>query len=142
MRNMSSWEFGACSIKLHRSIKGVSYIVTRPGMVYSERHDVLTQVLMKIMSGEGLWTFGWNVVPSSWTVGPEDEGTLTSRQGKTSQIDLNLHQHRCENFTVTNCCPETSVRNYQFTLFKIPKECDKTLVDLCTFQSKRNKFRL
>jgi len=28
---------------------------------------------------------------------------------------INL-QHRCENFTTTNCCPETPARNYQLTL--------------------------
>jgi len=39
-----------------------------------------------LSSGEGLRTFRWNVVPSSWTVGPEDDGKLTSRQGETSQM--------------------------------------------------------
>jgi hypothetical protein len=39
-----------------------------------------------LLTGEGLWMSGWNIVPSSWTVGPEVEGTLTSRQGKTSQM--------------------------------------------------------
>ncbi len=33
-----------------------------------------------LLTGEGLRTFRWNVVPSSWTVGPEDEGKLTSQQ--------------------------------------------------------------
>jgi hypothetical protein len=35
---------------------------------------------------EGLQTFRWNEVPSSSTVGPEDEGMVTSRQDKTSQM--------------------------------------------------------
>ena len=39
-------------------------------------------------TGEGLQTFRWNTVPSSWTVGPEDEGKLTSQQGEMSQITL------------------------------------------------------
>jgi hypothetical protein len=39
-----------------------------------------------LSTGERLWTFWWNVVPSSWTVGPEDEGKLTSWQGETSQM--------------------------------------------------------
>ena len=39
-----------------------------------------------LSTGEGLWTFWWNVVPSSWTVGPEDESKLDSWQGETSQM--------------------------------------------------------
>jgi len=39
-----------------------------------------------LSAGEELWTFRWNVVPSSWAVGPEDEGKLTSRQDETSQM--------------------------------------------------------
>jgi hypothetical protein len=35
---------------------------------------------------------------------------------------LDLHQHRCENSTTTNCCPETSARNCQSMLRKIPEE--------------------
>jgi len=31
-----------------------------------------------LSTGEGLQMFQWKVVPSSWTVGPEDEGKLTS----------------------------------------------------------------
>jgi len=38
------------------------------------------------LSGEGLWTFQWNIVPSSWAAGPEDEGKLTSQQDETSQM--------------------------------------------------------
>ena len=40
---------------------------------------------MKI-TGEGLRMFRWKVVPSSWTVGPEDEGKLTSQQGETPHM--------------------------------------------------------
>ena len=102
-----------------RSVNDASCTVTRLGTVfYSVRHDVLTQV----STGEGLRTFRLNIkVPSSWTVDPEDEGKLHSLQGQMSQM-RNLHQYRCENFTTTNCCPETSARNYQSTLRKIPKE--------------------
>jgi hypothetical protein len=67
----------------------VSYTVTRPGTVfYSERDDVLTRVNedCALSTDEGLRTFRLNVVPSSWTVGPEDEGKLTGRQGETSQM--------------------------------------------------------
>ena len=39
-----------------------------------------------LSTGEGLQTFRWNILPSSWTVGPEDEGKLTSQQGKMSQV--------------------------------------------------------
>ena len=36
---------------LHRFVKDASYTLTRPGTVfYSVRHDVLTQVMMKIAS--------------------------------------------------------------------------------------------
>ena len=38
-----------------------------------------------LSTGEGSRTFRLNVVLSSWTVGPEDEGKLTSRQGETSE---------------------------------------------------------
>ena len=31
-----------------------------------------------LVTGEELRMFQWKVVPSSWTVGPEDEGKLTS----------------------------------------------------------------
>ena len=39
-----------------------------------------------LSTGERLRTFRWNVMPSSWTDGPEEEGKLTSRQGETSQM--------------------------------------------------------
>ena len=39
-----------------------------------------------LSTGEGLQTFRWNVVPSSWAFGPEDEGNLTSWQGEMSQM--------------------------------------------------------
>ena len=67
-----------------RSVNDASYTVTRLGTVfYSVRHDVLTQV----STGEGLRTFRLNIkVPSSWTVGPEDEGKLDSLQGQMSQM--------------------------------------------------------
>ena len=35
---------------------------------------------------EELRTFRWDVVPSSWADGPEDEGKLTSRQGEMSKV--------------------------------------------------------
>jgi len=85
MKNISPvWGFCECGIDPHRSVKDASYKVTRPGTVfYSVGHDVLTQVL----TGERLGTFWLNMkVPSSWTVGPEDEGKLNSRQGQTSQM--------------------------------------------------------
>ena len=85
MKNISpEWGFCECGSDPHRSVKDASHTVTRPGMGFcSVRHDVLTQV----STGEGLWTFRLNtIVPSSWTVGPEDEGKLDSRQGETPQI--------------------------------------------------------
>ena len=39
-----------------------------------------------LSTGEGLQTFQWNIVPSSWAAGPEDEGKLTSQQGAMSQM--------------------------------------------------------
>jgi len=63
-----------CSMGLLRmwqwSVKDGSYTVTRPAL----------------STGEGLRTFRWNVVLSSWTVDPEGEGKLISRQGKKSQM--------------------------------------------------------
>ena len=73
-----------------------------------------------LSTGEGLRTFRRNVVPSSWAVGPEDQGKLTSRQGETSQITWVFTNTALR--ISTNCCPETSARNYQSTLCKIPKE--------------------
>jgi hypothetical protein len=71
VKNISPvWGFCGSGNDPHRSVKDASYTVTRPGMVYSVRHDVLTQV----SNGDGLRTFRLNIkVPSSWTVGPEDE---------------------------------------------------------------------
>jgi len=54
----------------HRSVKDASYTVTRPAL----------------SAGERLRTFRWNVVLSSWTVDPADEGKLISRQGEKSQM--------------------------------------------------------
>jgi hypothetical protein len=39
-----------------------------------------------LSTGEGLQTFRWNVVPSFWASGPEDESNLTSLQGEMSQM--------------------------------------------------------
>jgi hypothetical protein len=39
-----------------------------------------------LSTGEGLQTFWWNIVPSYWAFGPEDEGNLTSWQGEMSQM--------------------------------------------------------
>jgi len=84
MKNISPvWDF--CERGNYPQIrKDASYTVTRPGMVFcSVIHDILAQVL----TGKGLRTFRFNIkVPSSWTVGPEDEGKLDSRQGQTSQM--------------------------------------------------------
>jgi len=43
-----------------------------------------------LSTGDGLRTFRWNAVPSSWTVDPEDEVKLTSRQGETFQMTWNF----------------------------------------------------
>jgi hypothetical protein len=55
---------------------------------YSVRHDILTGVDEDgtLSAGEGLRMFRWNVVPSSWAVGPEDESKFISRQGETFQV--------------------------------------------------------
>jgi len=81
----------------------------------SVRNDVCTEVVVKITPCrlvKGYGRFG-----RTWTVGPEDED-----EGRYVPNDLNLHQHCCENFTTTNCCPKTKARNYQSTLHKIQKE--------------------
>jgi len=73
-----------------------------------------------LSTGEGLWTFHCKIVLSYWTVGPEDEGKLDSQQGKTSQM-TNIHQHRCENFTATKCCPEASGKKLPIDTVQNPK---------------------
>jgi hypothetical protein len=70
----------------------------------SARH-VLTKVFMKITP---CWPWRWRWIGQS--------------TGRNVPDGLNLHQHRCENFRTTYCCPETSARNYQSTIHKIPKE--------------------
>jgi hypothetical protein len=60
MKNMSTMGLCEYGNELHRS-----YTVTLPGaFFYSVRHDILTQMLMKVV----------------------DEGKLISRQGATSQM--------------------------------------------------------
>jgi hypothetical protein len=83
-----AWGFCECGNDLHRSVKDASYIVTRPGLLFYETWRSHTGVDedYALWTGEGLRTFRWNVVPSSCSVGPEDEDKLTSRQGATSQI--------------------------------------------------------
>jgi hypothetical protein len=82
------WGFGERGSVLHRSVKDASYTVTRPSTIFYAVRHVLTGVDedYALSTGEGLQTFRWNVVPSSWTVGPEGEGKLTSRQWTRSQI--------------------------------------------------------
>jgi len=55
--------------------------------------------------------------------------------GRNVPDDLNLHQHRCENFTTTNCCPKTLARNYQSMTPKIPKECRSHLHHIQSLKS-------
>ena len=69
--------------------KDTSYTVTWPGTVFScetLRSHTGVDEDYALLTGEGLRTFRWNVVPSSLSVGHEDEGELTSRQGETSQM--------------------------------------------------------
>ena len=86
MKNMSS--FCECGNDIHRSVKDVSYTVTQPGTIfYSVRHGILTHDEDYALStGEKLRALWWNRVPSSWTVGPDDEGKLTSWQDEMSQM--------------------------------------------------------
>jgi len=39
-----------------------------------------------LSTGEGSRMFRWNILFSSWAVGPEDEGNMTSQQGEMSQM--------------------------------------------------------
>jgi hypothetical protein len=65
----------------------------RHGLLFWERWHSHTDVDedCALLTGEGLRTFRLNTVPSSWTVGPEDEGKLTSPQGETSQMTCNFN---------------------------------------------------
>jgi hypothetical protein len=60
----------------------------RHGLLFCEtwRSNTSNDEDCVLSTGEGLRKFRWKVVPSSWTVGPEDEDKLTSRQGATSQM--------------------------------------------------------
>ena len=82
------WGFCECGNDLHRSAKDASYTVTRPGTVFCETWRSHTRVDedYTLSTGKGLRTFRWNAVPSSWTVSPEDEVKLTSREGETFQM--------------------------------------------------------
>jgi hypothetical protein len=89
MKNMSSlgllwmWQWSSQIHKRH-TIRSNS---ARHGLLCCETWRSHTGVDEDygLSTGEGLRTFRWNVVPSSWTVGPEDEDKLTSWQGATSQ---------------------------------------------------------
>ena len=83
------WGFCECSSDLHRSIWHVIHS-------NSAQHDLLCCEAWRshtdvgedytLLTGKGLQTFEWNIVPSSCSVGPENEDKLTSRQGTTSQM--------------------------------------------------------
>ena len=81
---MSSIGFCECGNDLHT--KDASYTLTRPDTVFycETLRSHMGVEEYALLSGEGLRTFRWNVVPPSWTVGPEYEGKLTSRQGEMS----------------------------------------------------------
>ena len=84
------WGFCECGNDLHRSVKDASYTVNSAwhGLLFRERwrsHKGVDEDYA-LLTGEGLRMFRLNVVPSSWAVGPEDEGKLISWQGETSQM--------------------------------------------------------
>jgi len=57
---------------LHRSMKDASYTLTRPGTAFcceTLRSHTGVDEDYALLTGEGLRTFRWNVVPSSWAVG-------------------------------------------------------------------------
>jgi len=70
------------------SVKDVSYTVTRHGLLCCQTWCSHTGVdeHYALSTGEGSPTFRWNVVPSSWAAGPEDDCKLTSQQAATFQI--------------------------------------------------------
>jgi hypothetical protein len=119
------WKICPGGNDLHRSIKDSSHTATRPGTVfYSERHAVLTQVLMKIMSCrlvKGYGCFGGTQCLHLGLLALKMNVNWPVDRPKRPD-DLNLNQHHCENFTTTNCCSETSAKNYQSMLRKIPTE--------------------
>jgi len=105
----------------------------RHGLLFCEtwRSNTSNDEDCVLSTGEGLRKFRWKVVPSSWTVGPEDEGKWTSRQGATSQMTWT--------FTKTAVRISQPPKLWNSTLRKIPKQCDKYLWTYLHFNV-RNKF--
>jgi hypothetical protein len=126
MKNVSPvCGFCECSNDPHRSIKEASYIVTRRGTVfYSEtwRSHKGADEDYALSNGEGLRTFRCNVVLSSWTVGPEDEGKLDSRQGEMSRMTWIFTNTTLRISPPPTVVPKCRARNYQLMLRKIRKE--------------------
>ena len=115
IKNMSS-KGHLCMLR-QRSVKDASYTITRPGTVsYSVRHDDEDYGLS---TGEGLRTFRWNVVLSTWAVGPEMKVNWPFDRAKRPRW---LESSPTPLWEFHNRCPETSVRNYQSMLRKVPKE--------------------
>jgi len=90
MKDMSSmvllwmWQWSSKIRKRHITHSNLA----QHGVLFYETWRSHTGVdeVYALLTGEGLRTFQWNVVTSSWAVGPEDEGKLTSRQEATSQM--------------------------------------------------------
>jgi hypothetical protein len=76
------WGLCECSSCLHRSCK--RHIIHTLGPAWRSHTSVDEDYALS--TGEWLCTFQWNVLPSSWTVGPEGEGKFTSRKDKTPQM--------------------------------------------------------
>jgi hypothetical protein len=94
MKNMSSvgllWMWQWSSLMRKRRVMHSN--LARHGVLFCETWCSHTRVDedYALSTGEGLRTFRWNVVPSSWAVGPKDEGNLTSRQEEMSWTSLIL----------------------------------------------------
>ena len=79
---MRQWSSQICKRPVTRSNSarhGVLFCETWRSHTGVDEDDALS-------TGEGLRMSRWNAVPSSWAVGPEDEGKLTSLLGETSQM--------------------------------------------------------
>jgi hypothetical protein len=107
----------------------------RQGLLFRETLCSHTGVEHHTLStGEGLRMFRSKVVRSSWDCWTWRQKYIDQLTEQNVTENLNL-RHCSENFTTTNFCAETSARNYQSTLRKIPKERRPHLHQVRTLKS-------
>ena len=123
MKNMST--MGLLWMRQWSSQKHKSRIIrsnlAQHGFLFCDKWCSHTGVKYALSTGEGLQTFWRNIAAFYLGLLALKMEVNWPSTGQNAPDDLNVHQHRCQNFTTTNCCHETA-RNYQSVLRKIPKE--------------------